>query len=309
MKICPKCNTPYEDDMSFCLEDGTSLVTAKVIPDTEAKTVDLPEGSIPQPPSENLSRETEIRTVAETPRPTDQNELIETRVQTPSAKEEKSRSGLLIGALALVGLLLLGTAAGVGYFYMQSQPTTETALANTNKANSNVFAPGANGQGESGNFETNDEKTNSNAELPVNKETPKETPKATPKATPTKTPEPKPTKTPKPTPTPKPTVKATPKPTIKPTPGGITGGLKIISKPQPKMTLAARRAGTQGTVVLNVTFLANGRIGNVAVVKSLPNGLTRSSVVAARQIRFRPAIKNGKPYTVTKPVRYVFKTY
>lgn len=309
MKICPNCNTPYEDDMSFCLEDGTTLVSAKVVPDTEAKTVDLPEGSIPQPPAENLSQETKIRTVAETPRPTNQNELVETRVQNSPEKEEKSRSGFLIGALALVGLLLLGTAAGVGYFYLQSQPTAETALANTNKDNSNVFAPGTNGKGKSGTSDFNDEKTNANKNSPINKEAPKETPKETPEPTASKTPKPTPTKTPKPTPTPKPTVKPTPKPTVKPTPGGITGGLKILSKPQPRMTIAARRAGTQGTVVLNVTFQANGRIGKVSVIKGLPNGLTRSSVAAARQIRFKPAIKNGKPYAVTKPVRYVFKRY
>lgn len=71
----------------------------------------------------------------------------------------------------------------------------------------------------------------------------------------------------------------------------------------------ARRAGTQGTVTLKVTFLANGRIGDVSVIKGLPNGLTRSAVTAARQIRFKPAIRNGQPYTVTKTIQYSFTIY
>lgn len=90
---------------------------------------------------------------------------------------------------------------------------------------------------------------------------------------------------------------------------GPTVGLAISYNPKPGYTDAARIANTQGTVTLNVTFLASGQIGAVSVVSGLPNGLNEKAIAAAKSIRFVPAKKNGVPYTVNKRIAYSFTIY
>ncbi len=85
--------------------------------------------------------------------------------------------------------------------------------------------------------------------------------------------------------------------------------LNITSKPRALYTDAARQFAVQGTVTLRVTFLANGQIGSVVAVSSLPHGLTEQAIASARNIRFEPAKKNGVAITVTKNVQYNFTLY
>lgn len=92
-------------------------------------------------------------------------------------------------------------------------------------------------------------------------------------------------------------------------PRGVTQGLKILSKPRPGYTDAARTANVQGTVILRVTFLASGQIGSVSVVKGLPNGLSEQAIAAAKRIAFEPAKTNGQGQTVTKQIEYSFSIY
>ncbi len=83
--------------------------------------------------------------------------------------------------------------------------------------------------------------------------------------------------------------------------------VKILDKPQ-----ASRTDGqdcSQGKVVLRVTFLDSGEIGKISVISGLTKSLTDSAVEAAKKIKFVPAIKDGKPVSVTKPVEYVFSIY
>jgi TonB family protein len=94
-----------------------------------------------------------------------------------------------------------------------------------------------------------------------------------------------------------------------PPPAGPTTSIEIISKPKPSYTDSARTNNVQGTVLLSVTFLSNGSIGGVSSVKGLPDGLTEKAIVAARQIQFKPALKNGQPQTVTKRIQYSFTIY
>jgi len=97
---------------------------------------------------------------------------------------------------------------------------------------------------------------------------------------------------------------------VSPTPTPVIfSDVKIISKPRPGYTDSARQANTQGTVLLNVTFLASGQIGSVVPVKSLPNGLTEQAMAAARRISFEPAKENGIPVTVSKIIDYPFSIY
>jgi TonB family protein len=90
---------------------------------------------------------------------------------------------------------------------------------------------------------------------------------------------------------------------------GESAGLKIISKPKATFTNEARQANFTGTVMLRVTFLANGSIGGVSAIKGAPYGLTEQAIAAAHNIRFEPAKVNGVPQTVTKSVEYSFTLY
>lgn len=90
---------------------------------------------------------------------------------------------------------------------------------------------------------------------------------------------------------------------------GVTQGLKILSKPRPGYTDAARQNNIQGTVILRVTFLASGQVGSVSVVKGLPNGLSEQAIAAAKRISFEPAKTNGIGQSVTRQIEYSFSIY
>ena len=81
---------------------------------------------------------------------------------------------------------------------------------------------------------------------------------------------------------------------------------KIKSTPRATYTDEAKRARVEGSVLLWVELQADGKIGSIFVKKSLPNGLSESALKAAQQIRFEPAIRNGKPVTVVFVFSYDF---
>jgi hypothetical protein len=86
--------------------------------------------------------------------------------------------------------------------------------------------------------------------------------------------------------------------------------LKILKKP--RAAYASQDHGSvcvQGTVRLRVEFLANGTIGRIFPVTHLFHGLTENSIDAARNIKFEPATKDGKPVSVFKVVEYSFSLY
>jgi periplasmic protein TonB len=98
-------------------------------------------------------------------------------------------------------------------------------------------------------------------------------------------------------------------PPIKPKAPAVTEKIKILSKPKPGYTDAARTAQVQGVVRLKVTFLASGQVGGVSVISGLPNGLTEKAIAAAKSISFVPAKKDGVPYTVSSTIEYSFAIY
>lgn len=83
----------------------------------------------------------------------------------------------------------------------------------------------------------------------------------------------------------------------------------LLTKPKAGYTTMARMSSTQGKVVLEVTFLHNGAVGKISVVTGLRDGLTESSIAAARKIAFLPQRKDGKNVTVVKTVEYGFSIY
>jgi len=84
---------------------------------------------------------------------------------------------------------------------------------------------------------------------------------------------------------------------------------KIISKPIPTYTEAARRNQVSGNIKVAVEFGADGKIGFVFPFQDLPDGLTANSVNAAKSIKFEPSVKDGKPVTVISVVEYSFSVF
>lgn len=94
-----------------------------------------------------------------------------------------------------------------------------------------------------------------------------------------------------------------------PPPAGVTSPLRIISTPKATYTEAARKNNVQGSVLVRVTLLASGQVGNVTVVRGLPDGLNEKAIAAARMIRFEPKKVNGVPVPVTKTLEFTFSIY
>lgn len=68
-----------------------------------------------------------------------------------------------------------------------------------------------------------------------------------------------------------------------------------LSSPIPRYTEAARANKIQGTVMLRLLVGADGDVQQVRVVRGLPDGLTEQAIAAAREAKFKPAMKEGKP--------------
>jgi TonB family protein len=84
---------------------------------------------------------------------------------------------------------------------------------------------------------------------------------------------------------------------------------RLVSKPEPVYTEAARNHQITGTVVLKVVFAASGKVTNIRVVQGLPNGLTERAIEAARKIKFIPASKEGKFVSMWIQLEYNFNLY
>ena len=108
--------------------------------------------------------------------------------------------------------------------------------------------------------------------------------------------------------------------------GGVGGGLgpgrsgvlssreveqraRLLSKPEPKYTEEARRNQISGTVLLRAVFASSGEVVQIRALSSLPFGLTERAIAAAREIKFVPATKDGRPVSVFMQLEYNFNLY
>ena len=89
----------------------------------------------------------------------------------------------------------------------------------------------------------------------------------------------------------------------------VTVRAVIISKPEPGFTEEARRDNVTGMVRLRAVLSASGEVTNISVVKGLPSGLTEKAIFAAKQIRFRPAQKDGHTVSQYVTLEYNFNIY
>ncbi|MGI9167858.1 MAG: TonB family protein, partial [Pyrinomonadaceae bacterium] len=84
----------------------------------------------------------------------------------------------------------------------------------------------------------------------------------------------------------------------------VTQKARVLSKPEPQYSEAARKAGVTGTVVLRAVFSAEGEVKHILITRALGYGLTTQAVRAARQIQFTPAMKDGTPVSMHIQLEY-----
>jgi TonB family protein len=70
--------------------------------------------------------------------------------------------------------------------------------------------------------------------------------------------------------------------------------------------LALRPAGT---VVLRAVLGSNGQVTGIRAVNGLPNGLTEKAIAAAHNIKFTPAMKDGRAVSQYIQIEYSFNLY
>jgi TonB family protein len=89
--------------------------------------------------------------------------------------------------------------------------------------------------------------------------------------------------------------------------GALEFPAEILFKPKPDYTEEARHMKIEGEVLLRVLFTAGGEVRVLETVSSLGHGLDENAVKSARQIRFKPATREGKPVDSTAVVHIVFQ--
>jgi protein TonB len=92
-------------------------------------------------------------------------------------------------------------------------------------------------------------------------------------------------------------------------PREVTQKARILSRPEPQYTEEARKNQVSGTVVLRAVFSSSGQVTGIRAVSGLPYGLTEKAIAAARQIRFSPAMKDGRAVSQYIQIEYNFNLY
>jgi TonB family protein len=81
----------------------------------------------------------------------------------------------------------------------------------------------------------------------------------------------------------------------------------VLSRVEPTYPDMARRAGAEGTVVLQALIGADGRVERVDVLRGRPFGLSEAAINAVRQWQYRPARGRSGPIASRKEVRIEFR--
>jgi len=89
--------------------------------------------------------------------------------------------------------------------------------------------------------------------------------------------------------------------------GEVQTSARVIETPLAEYTDDARKAKTHGDVRLRLVLANDGTVKNVFPIKSVGHGLTESAMKAARQIKFEPAVRNGKPASEFMTFVYEFE--
>lgn len=89
----------------------------------------------------------------------------------------------------------------------------------------------------------------------------------------------------------------------------VTRKAVIIIKPDPQYSEEARARRVSGTVVLKAVLSSSGKVTGIEAKIALPRGLTEKSMEAARQMKFIPALKDGKFVSQSIQLEYNFSVY
>jgi periplasmic protein TonB len=85
---------------------------------------------------------------------------------------------------------------------------------------------------------------------------------------------------------------------------------EVIYKPLPPYTEEARKARTEGILVLSAIIRANGTVDGFRVIKSLGYGLDESAInTIATKWKFRPGTLKGRPVDVVANIEVTFRLY
>jgi TonB family protein len=90
---------------------------------------------------------------------------------------------------------------------------------------------------------------------------------------------------------------------------GVERKALIVYKPEPPYTEEARQGNVTGVVRLRVVLSSAGRVTDIEVLKPLAKGLTESAMRVARQMRFFPAEKDGRPVSQYMILEYSYAMY
>jgi len=83
--------------------------------------------------------------------------------------------------------------------------------------------------------------------------------------------------------------------------------VNILDKPRPQYSAEGRTLRLEGDVVLDLVFQADGTVQVNRVISGLDHGLDEAAERAARQIKFKPAKRDGQPVDFPARVRIEFR--
>jgi TonB family protein len=92
-------------------------------------------------------------------------------------------------------------------------------------------------------------------------------------------------------------------------PRELTCRAVVISKPEPAYPARARSDGITGVVRLRAVLMASGKVGEITVVKGLPEDVSEAAIEAARRVKFTPAVKGDRWVSQRIMLEYNFNIY
>ena len=277
MKTCPTCGNNYDDDLSYCLQDGTRLAAQPTVDLTNHPTEVLPQNT-------DLNNAETIVSASNAAKP-------QPKTFRMSAVEPSTRMGcaLTIGQVA-AGLIVVVGLGVVGIFFAlrTTNDVAQLEPIQANRSNPVTSSTPIDSSANGGSFSMN----TANASPVATSSTPNKTASNSAANSHITTANVAPTNTPMPLPT-----------RVKPIPGGVLNG-RAVSLPQPPFPPAARIRAVQ-TVRVKVLLDENGRVVTASAVNGYP--LFRSAAEqAARAARFSPTLLGGQPVKVVGVIVYNF---
>ena len=88
--------------------------------------------------------------------------------------------------------------------------------------------------------------------------------------------------------------------------GGAVSAPRPVYTPDPEYSEEARKANTQGTVVLWLVVGSDGKPRSIRVARALGSGLDEKAIEAVSRWKFDPAMKQDKPVAVQMNVEITF---